>query len=142
MLNDKIMTMHIPTAIPRPFADACSRVQRFASSACLAFLAAVGVVSSLSAAAPSTPNIVFILADDMGYGDLACFGHSEIKTPHLDRLAAGGLKLTQSYSAAAVCSPARAGILFPLCGIQRATRADRHPSAASHSEPAGWTWAN
>lgn len=65
----------------------------------------------LPAASAARPNIVFILADDLGYGDLACFGHPEIKTPHLDALAAEGLKLTACYSAAAVCSPARAGIM-------------------------------
>lgn len=66
-----------------------------------------------AAAAPAggRPNIVFILADDLGFGDLGCFGHPEIQTPHLDALAAGGLKLTSCYSAAAVCSPARAGIM-------------------------------
>ena len=71
----------------------------------------VAAQSPLAAAAGARPNIVFILADDLGYGDLACFGHPEIKTPHLDALAAEGLKLTSCYSAAAVCSPARAGIM-------------------------------
>ena len=63
------------------------------------------------AAAEPRPNFLIFLADDLGYGDLACFGHREIQTPHLDRLAAEGLKLTACYSAAAVCSPARAGIM-------------------------------
>ncbi|MBI4622030.1 MAG: sulfatase-like hydrolase/transferase [Verrucomicrobia bacterium] len=57
------------------------------------------------------PNILLVVADDLGYGDLACFGHSEIKTPNLDRLAEAGLKLTHCYSAAANCSPARAAIM-------------------------------
>lgn len=65
----------------------------------------------LPAASVARPNIVFIIADDLGYGDLACFGHPEIKTPHLDALAADGLRLTSYYSAAAVCSPARTGIM-------------------------------
>ncbi|MBL9200946.1 MAG: sulfatase-like hydrolase/transferase [Opitutaceae bacterium] len=62
-------------------------------------------------AAEPRPNFLVLLADDLGYGDLACFGHPEIQTPHLDRLAAEGLKLTACYAAAAVCSPARAGLL-------------------------------
>ncbi len=71
-----------------------------------------GILGACSAPAASPPpNIVFVLADDLGYGDLACFGHREIKTPNLDRLAASGVKLTHTYSAAAVCSPARAGIM-------------------------------
>ena len=45
-------------------------------------------------AANTRPNIVFMIADDLGYGDLACFGHREIQTPNLDRMAADGLKLT------------------------------------------------
>ena len=64
-----------------------------------------------SAAHAASPNFVVIVADDLGYGDLGCFGHPEIKTPNLDRLAAQGLKLTHCYSASAVCSPARAGLM-------------------------------
>ena len=53
------------------------------------------------------PNIVFILADDLGYGDLGCFGQKKIRTPNIDRLAAEGMKLTQHYSGNAVCAPSR-----------------------------------
>ena len=56
------------------------------------------------------PNIVFILADDLGYADLSCFGSKAVQTPHLDALAAGGVKLTQFYAASAVCTPTRASI--------------------------------
>jgi len=57
------------------------------------------------------PNCLLILADDLGYGDLACYGHPRVQTPHIDRLAAQGLRLTSCYSAAANCSPARAGLM-------------------------------
>ncbi len=57
------------------------------------------------------PNFVVIFADDLGYGDLGCFGHPTIETPHLDRMAAEGMKLTQFYVAASVCTPSRAGLL-------------------------------
>ncbi len=57
------------------------------------------------------PNILIILCDDLGYGDLACYGHPAIKTPRLDRLATEGLRLTACYSASPVCSPSRAGLL-------------------------------
>ncbi|MEE3221148.1 MAG: sulfatase-like hydrolase/transferase, partial [Planctomycetota bacterium] len=60
---------------------------------------------------PPRPNIVVILCDDLGYGDLACYGHPHIKTPNLDRLAAAGIRLTACYSAAPVCSPSRVGLL-------------------------------
>jgi arylsulfatase len=56
------------------------------------------------------PNIVVILSDDLGYGDLGCFGHPTIQTPHLDQLAKDGLRLTACYSSAPVCSPSRAGL--------------------------------
>jgi len=56
-------------------------------------------------------NVVIALCDDLGYGDLGCYGHPHIKTPNLDRLAAEGLRLTDCYAAAPVCSPARAGML-------------------------------
>ena len=53
------------------------------------------------------PNIVFILADDLGWGDLGCYGHQQIKTPHLDRLAKDGTLFTQFYVCGSVCSPSR-----------------------------------
>ncbi len=57
------------------------------------------------------PNIVVLLCDDLGYGDLSSFGHPIIKTPNLDKLAETGIKLTNFYSTAPVCSPSRAGLL-------------------------------
>ncbi|MGQ1784609.1 sulfatase-like hydrolase/transferase [Saccharicrinis sp. GN24d3] len=59
----------------------------------------------------SQPNIVVVLCDDLGYGDLSSFGHPIIQTPNLDQLAEDGIKLTNCYSAAPVCSPSRAGLL-------------------------------
>lgn len=63
------------------------------------------------AGAARKPNFVFILCDDLGYGDLACFGHPRIQSPNLDRLASEGIRLTDCYAAAPVCSPARAGAM-------------------------------
>ena len=57
------------------------------------------------------PSFLIVLADDLGYGDLACFGHPLIKTPNLDRLADAGVKLTNCYAASANCSPARTGLM-------------------------------
>ena len=55
----------------------------------------------------SKPNIIFIIADDLGYGDLGCYGQKIIRTPNLDRLAAEGMRLTRHYSGNAVCAPSR-----------------------------------
>ena len=57
------------------------------------------------------PNIVFIMADDLGYGDLECYGATDIETPHLDRLAAEGIRMTDFYANGAVCSPTRIAFL-------------------------------
>ena len=62
-------------------------------------------------ASAKKPNIIFILADDLGYGDLGCFGQKVIKTPHLDRMAAEGIKLTRHYSGSTVCAPSRSCFL-------------------------------
>jgi len=59
------------------------------------------------AAAASKPNFVFILADDLGYGDLGCYGQEKIQTPHLDRMAAGGMRFTDYYAGSTVCAPSR-----------------------------------
>ena len=66
--------------------------------------------SALSAVV-AKPNIVLILADDLGYGSLGCYGNTEVKTPNLDRLAAGGVRLTDFHSNGAMCSPTRAALL-------------------------------
>lgn len=57
------------------------------------------------------PNIVVVLCDDLGYGDLGCYGHRHIQTPNLDRLATDGMQFIDCYAAAPVCSPSRAGML-------------------------------
>lgn len=59
----------------------------------------------------SRPNIIIILADDLGWGDLSCYGHPSIRTPSLDRMAAEGMRFTDFYSAAEVCTPSRAALL-------------------------------
>ncbi len=63
---------------------------------------------------PVNPNIVFFLADDLGYGDLGCFGQRRIRTPNVDALAAGGMRLTRHYSGNAVCAPSRCVLMTGL----------------------------
>ncbi|MEY4687563.1 MAG: Arylsulfatase [Verrucomicrobiota bacterium] len=74
-------------------------------------LLALTAVATTSGATPRPPNIVIVLADDLGWGDLGVQGHPVIKTPHLDAFAKQGARLTQCYSASAVCSPSRSAIL-------------------------------
>ncbi|MGH7127241.1 MAG: arylsulfatase [Planctomycetaceae bacterium] len=66
------------------------------------------------AAAQDKPNIIFILADDLGYGDLGCYGQTKIKTPNLDRMAAEGMRFTQFYAGATVCAPSRCVLMTGL----------------------------
>jgi len=65
-------------------------------------------------AAPRKPNIIFILADDLGYGDLGCYGQIKIKTPNLDRLAAQGIRFTSFYAGSTVCAPSRCSLMTGL----------------------------
>ncbi len=87
---------------------------------CLPVLLCSFTVSFASAAshaeqtAGSQPNIIFIMADDLGYGELGCFGQTKIKTPHLDRMAAQGMRCTQVYSGSTVCAPTRCSLMTGL----------------------------
>jgi N-acetylgalactosamine-6-sulfatase len=82
-------------------------------SALRLFLGLLGLLCALAPARAQTakPNILFILADDLGWGDLSCYGHPRLKTPNIDRLAAEGTLFTQYYNAGSSCSPSRAGLL-------------------------------
>jgi arylsulfatase A-like enzyme len=77
----------------------------------LALAALAAALAPPAAAADSRPNIVFILADDLGINDLGCYGRKDHRTPHLDRLARDGTRFTAAYAAQSVCSPTRAALL-------------------------------
>lgn len=83
------------------------------------------VVPECATAAKKKPNFVIIYADDLGYGDLGCFGHPTIRTPNLDRMAAEGAKLTQFYSAASVCTPSRAALMTGRLPIRNGMCSDK-----------------
>ena len=78
------------------------------------FLAATALGAAAQTAGP--PNFVFILADDLGYGDLGCYGQKRIRTPNLDTLAAAGMRFTQAYAGATVCAPSRSCLMTGLHG--------------------------
>jgi len=78
-------------------------------------LAALSALSALGAeASAAKPNIVFILVDDAGYGDLGCYGQKMFTTPHIDRLAAEGMKFTRHYAGCTVCAPSRCVLMTGL----------------------------
>ena len=77
----------------------------------LAFLVATLSSSSLIADGQSKPNIVIIFADDLGYGDVSCYGATKIRTPNIDTLAREGMRFTDAHSAASLCSPSRYGLM-------------------------------
>ncbi len=77
-------------------------------------LIAAAALASPAAAQPRLPNIVLILADDLGYGDLGCFGQTRIRTPHLDQLAKDGVRFTQCYAGSTVCAPSRCALMTGL----------------------------
>src|SRR5262245_63673550 len=88
-----------------------NRTNLIAFSAALALLTTSVPAAAQAPQGKKKPNIIFILADDLGYGDLGCYGQKKIKTPHLDRLAAQGVRFTQAYAGSTVCAPSRCALM-------------------------------
>ncbi|HNY80452.1 MAG: sulfatase-like hydrolase/transferase [Sedimentisphaerales bacterium] len=83
------------------------------------FVAASGLLGGCASrpkrlAGPGQPNIIFILADDLGYGDLGCYGQQKIRTPNIDRMAAEGMLFTDCYAGSTVCAPSRCSLMTGL----------------------------
>ncbi len=83
---------------------------------------------------PRNPNIVFILADDLGYGDLSCYGQTHFRTPNIDRLAAAGMRFTAHYAGSTVCAPSRSALMTgqhtghtPIRGNREIKPEGQHP---------------
>ncbi len=74
-------------------------------------LAAFALLPASVPAAQTKPNIIFIHADDLGYGDLSCYGQKNFRTPNIDRLAAEGMRFTQYYAGSTVCAPSRSALM-------------------------------
>lgn len=78
-------------------------------------------------AQPRQPNILLILADDLGYGNLGCYGQKQILTPNLDRLAKDGMRFTQAYAGSTVCAPSRCSLMTGLHTGHARTRGNKYP---------------
>jgi len=104
------MDMSNPTR--REFLKAVGYVT--ASAGASSLFPGCATVTPETAAKRKKPNIIFILADDLGYGDLGCYGQKQIKTNNLDRMAAEGMRFTQHYAGSTVCAPSRCVLLTGL----------------------------
>ena len=82
-------------------------IRRFSPSRSLLGLALLVVRAS----AANPPNVVLFYADDLGYRELGCYGHPEFRSPHIDSIARNGIRFTQGYVSAPLCSPSRAGLM-------------------------------
>jgi arylsulfatase A-like enzyme len=98
------------------YPNAGAFMQRLNSASFCLLLIATACISPIAAAAKPTsrPNVIYILADDLGYGDLSCYGQNKLTTPNIDRLANEGMKFTGHYSGNTVCSPSRAVLMTGL----------------------------
>jgi uncharacterized sulfatase len=96
------------------------------------------VVAGETATQPQRrPNLIFILADDLGYGDVGCYGQQRIKTPNLDRMAAQGMRFTQAYAGGTVCAPSRCALITGLHVGHARIRGNMNallPGAALHDQ--------
>jgi arylsulfatase A-like enzyme/endonuclease/exonuclease/phosphatase family metal-dependent hydrolase len=93
-----------------------------------------GTITSLAAGLAERPNIVFILADDLGWGELGCYGQEKIRTPNIDRLAAEGMRFTQHYSGAPVCAPSRCVLMTGLHSGHAEIRGNKQASKETEGQ--------
>ena len=81
---------------------------------CVVILQLISQFSVVDALDEKKPNVIYIMADDLGYGELGCYGQKKIKTPHLDTLAKRGMRFTQHYAGTSVCAPTRCSLMTGL----------------------------
>lgn len=97
-----------------------------------------GTAAAMTAQPAPRPNLIFILADDLGYGDLGCYGQKRIRTPNIDKLAASGIRFTQAYAGATVCAPSRCCLMTGMhtghAHIRGNAKVDLRPSDRTVAE--------
>ena len=92
----------------------------------------IGAFTALMLALVRPPNFVIIFADDLGYGDLSCYGNHSYRTPNLDRMAAEGVRFTNFYSASPGCSPSRAALLTGSYPVRVGVPQVLNPDSPTH----------
>ena len=110
------------------------------SAVMVALILLLGSCSGLMPIHRGAPNLVILLADDLGYGDLGCYGHPTIRTPNLDRMATEGVKFTQYY-AWCYCTPSRAALLTGRLPVEPASIGYSVPGPPAESSRASSPWA-
>ena len=96
-----------------------------------------GAQTSSAGGVIAKPNIIYILVDDLGYGDLGCYGQAQIKTPNIDRMAAEGMRFTDHYAGSTVCAPSRCCLMTGLhTGLQGQSGAASSVSIRTHERRA------
>lgn len=119
------------TRILLPFLPVVAR----AAAIVVALLTGVSFVCVSAAPAAESPNIIVIMADDLGYGDVSCYGATEIDTPNIDKLAENGLRFTQGYCSASTCTPTRFSFLTGMYAFRQPGAGIAPPNATSLIQP-------
>ncbi len=115
----------------KPMNDLHRRAIACARNLLVVSAALLGITDAAAARTDGPPNIIFILADDLGYGELGCYGQERIKTPTLDQLASEGIRFTQFYSGSTVCAPSRAALLTGYHSGHGQIRGNSNPPLAA-----------
>jgi arylsulfatase A len=127
-----------------PFSSSLRSLRRFLLPAVALGVPLLSAMGRRPATPPPPPNVVIIYADDLGYGDLGCYGSPTIRTPALDRMAAEGMRFTDFYSAGEVCTPSRAALLtgrYPVRSGMAGGRRVLFPESAGGLPPEEVTFA-
>ena len=138
--------------MPFPDQSAMTRRDLLRGTATGVLALAAGLEVRCTAPSAKPPNIVFILADDLGYADVACYGRPDLKTPNIDHLAGQGLRFLQAYANSAVCTATRTALITgryqyrlrlgleePLVGNTEVGLPPEHPTLPSLLKKAGYS---
>ena len=118
------------------------RITTLAISACVLLNSQLIYTPSVSAESSDRPNIVLIMADDLGYGDVSCYGATALETPHIDRLAGEGIRFTNGYCSASTCTPTRYSLLTGTYAFRGERTGIAPPNAPAIIKPGTETMAS